>query len=94
MPPHLLEAARGMGMTAGQAFRRVEFPNALSAIFAGIRTALAICVGKIEGLQCSRKNNVSLSLPRAFGSFTSLEIPHSFCYVLSHLLSPSFLPST
>lgn len=45
VPPHLLEAARGMGMTAWQIFWRVELPNALFAIFAGIRTALAICVG-------------------------------------------------
>jgi osmoprotectant transport system permease protein len=41
----LLEAARGMGMTSGQIFRRVEFPNALFVILAGIRTAMAICVG-------------------------------------------------
>jgi osmoprotectant transport system permease protein len=42
---HLLEAARGMGMTGPQIFRRVEFPNALFVILAGVRTALAICVG-------------------------------------------------
>lgn len=41
----LLEAARGMGMTTGQVFYRVEFPNALFVILAGIRTAMAICVG-------------------------------------------------
>jgi osmoprotectant transport system permease protein len=33
------------GMTPKQVFRRVELPNALFVIFAGLRTALAICVG-------------------------------------------------
>lgn len=45
VPPHLVEAARGMGMTPAQVLWRVEFPNALFVIFSGIRTALAICVG-------------------------------------------------
>lgn len=45
VPTPLIEAARGMGMTAGQIFWRVEFPNALFVIFGGIRTALSICVG-------------------------------------------------
>lgn len=41
----LIDAARGMGMTPTQTFFRVELPNALFVIFAGLRTALAICVG-------------------------------------------------
>lgn len=41
----LLESAAGMGMTPAQAFWSVELPNASYVIFAGIRTALAICVG-------------------------------------------------
>lgn len=45
IPAYLLEAARGMGMTPGQILWRVELPNALFAIIAGIRTALTICVG-------------------------------------------------
>lgn len=45
--PHLIQAARGMGMTGPQTFRRVEFPNALFVILAGVRTALAICVGTV-----------------------------------------------
>jgi osmoprotectant transport system permease protein len=45
VPQHLIEAARGMGMTPVQMFWRVELPNALFVIFGGIRTALAICVG-------------------------------------------------
>lgn len=44
-PAALLEAGRGMGMTAAQLFWRVEVPSALFVTFAGIRTALAICVG-------------------------------------------------
>jgi len=45
VPTPLIEAARGMGMTAGQVFWRVELPNALFIIFGGVRTALSICVG-------------------------------------------------
>ena len=45
VPSYLKEAASGMGMTAGQILFRVELPNALYVIFAGIRTALAINVG-------------------------------------------------
>jgi osmoprotectant transport system permease protein len=41
----LIDAAQGMGMTPSQTFFRVELPNALFVIFAGLRTALAICVG-------------------------------------------------
>lgn len=41
----LMESARGMGMTPAQIFWQVELPNASFVIFAGIRTALAICVG-------------------------------------------------
>jgi osmoprotectant transport system permease protein len=45
VPPHLLEAARGMGMAKWQILLRVELPNAAFVILAGIRTALAINVG-------------------------------------------------
>ena len=45
VPRHLIEAADGMGMTPVQILLRVEVPNALFVMFAGIRTALAICVG-------------------------------------------------
>ena len=45
VPRHLIEAANGMGMTPTQILLRVEVPNALFVMFAGIRTALAICVG-------------------------------------------------
>jgi osmoprotectant transport system permease protein len=45
VPEPLLEAGRGMGMTSGQILARVELPNALFVILAGVRTALAICIG-------------------------------------------------
>ncbi|WP_322032721.1 ABC transporter permease [Paraburkholderia sp. J76] len=45
VPPALIEAATGMGMTPAQILWRIELPNALYVIFAGIRTALAITVG-------------------------------------------------
>ena len=45
IPPHMLESARGMGMTPFQILRRVELPNALPVILAGIRTAIVINVG-------------------------------------------------
>lgn len=47
LPAHLIEAAEAMGMTRMQILRRVELPNALYVIFAGIRTALAINVGTV-----------------------------------------------
>jgi len=43
--PTLIDAARGMGMSPGVMLRRVELPNALFVIFAGVRTAMAINVG-------------------------------------------------
>jgi osmoprotectant transport system permease protein len=42
----MLEAARGMGMRPLQVLLRVELPNALPVILAGIRTALVINVGR------------------------------------------------
>ncbi|MDT8878058.1 ABC transporter permease [Halomonas saccharevitans] len=45
--PALKEAAAGIGMSPGQRLMRVELPNALYVIFAGIRTALAINVGTV-----------------------------------------------
>lgn len=47
LPQHLIEAATGMGMTRWQILLRVELPNALYVILAGIRTALAINVGTV-----------------------------------------------
>jgi osmoprotectant transport system permease protein len=47
VPPELIEAAHGMGMTSRQILWQVELPNALFVIFAGIRTGLAINVGTV-----------------------------------------------
>jgi len=43
--PALREAARGMGMTAGQRLRRVEIPLAIPVIMGGIRTAVVMNIG-------------------------------------------------
>jgi len=45
VPRHLIEAAHGMGMRPIEILFRVELPNAMFVIFAGVRTALAINVG-------------------------------------------------
>jgi osmoprotectant transport system permease protein len=45
VPVHLVDAARGMGMDTHEILRRVELPNALFVIFAGVRTAMAVNVG-------------------------------------------------
>ncbi|MFM9271796.1 ABC transporter permease [Halomonas elongata] len=45
--PALMEAAAGIGMSPAQRLLRVELPNALYVIFAGIRTALTINVGTV-----------------------------------------------
>jgi osmoprotectant transport system permease protein len=43
--PTLLEAARGIGMSATQVLARVELPLAVPLILAGVRTALVLNVG-------------------------------------------------
>jgi osmoprotectant transport system permease protein len=45
--PAMLEAAAGLGMSPIQRLFRVELPNALYVIFAGMRTALTINVGTV-----------------------------------------------
>ena len=45
--PALKEAAAGIGMSPLQRLVRVELPNALYVMFAGVRTALAINVGTV-----------------------------------------------
>lgn len=47
LSPALLEAANGLGMSPMQRLFRVELPNTLYVIFAGIRTALALNVGTV-----------------------------------------------
>src|SRR5699024_10471280 len=45
----IIEAGRGMGMTANQILKKIEFPIALPFIMAGIRTAtiLTICIATL-----------------------------------------------
>jgi osmoprotectant transport system permease protein len=43
--PRLVEAARGMGMSAFSTLLRVELPLAMRVIVAGVRTALVLIVG-------------------------------------------------
>ncbi len=45
VPPSLIEAANGIGMTKLQRLRQVEIPNALPVMLAGVRIATAINVG-------------------------------------------------
>ena len=45
VPPEAIEAARGMGMTTGQRFWRVELPLAFPVIVSGVRTALTQNIG-------------------------------------------------
>jgi osmoprotectant transport system permease protein len=45
VPDHMIEAAQGQGMTEGQILWKVQFPNALYVISAGIRTGFALNVG-------------------------------------------------
>jgi osmoprotectant transport system permease protein len=44
VPPDVLEAARGMGLTGRQTLLRVELPLALPAIVAGIRIAVVTTI--------------------------------------------------
>lgn len=45
VPPEPIEAARGMGMTAGQVLWRVRLPLAAPVVYAGVRTASLQTVG-------------------------------------------------
>ena len=45
VPAHLIDAARGMGMGSTTVLLRIELPNALFVILAGVRTAMAVNVG-------------------------------------------------
>jgi osmoprotectant transport system permease protein len=45
VPEHMIEAARGQGMTDQQILWKVQIPNALYVITAGIRTGFALNVG-------------------------------------------------
>ncbi|HEX7064148.1 MAG TPA: ABC transporter permease, partial [Bacillales bacterium] len=42
---HLIDAAKGMGMKPHQILFRIELPNALYSIMAGVRTAVVLNIG-------------------------------------------------
>ncbi len=44
VPPFLLEAAAGMGMSNWQRWRQVQLPLAMPVIIAGVRLAAVVCV--------------------------------------------------
>ncbi|WP_020668997.1 ABC transporter permease [Amycolatopsis nigrescens] len=43
--PSLIDAGRGIGMSASSVLRRIEFPLAIPLILAGLRTSLVLAVG-------------------------------------------------
>lgn len=43
--PNIRDAANGIGMTAWQRLRKIEIPNAIPLIMAGIRTAIVLNIG-------------------------------------------------
>ena len=47
VPPHLIEAARGIGLSPAGILMQVQLPNAAFVIVSGIRTALAINIGTV-----------------------------------------------
>jgi len=47
VPPAVLDAADGMGLTRGQRLVRVELPLALPSIFAGLRLATVTTIGLV-----------------------------------------------
>jgi osmoprotectant transport system permease protein len=75
VPRTLIEAGTGMGMTPQQILWRVELPNALYVIFAGIRTALAITVG---------------TAPLAFLIFTGIDL-NDFTMLLAGAIPTALL---
>ncbi|MFJ7748790.1 ABC transporter permease [Arthrobacter sp. NPDC097144] len=70
--PRLVEAGRGMGMSASRVLFRVELPLAVPLMLAGIRTALVLLVGTAAlatfinggGLGVLITTGVNLNLPR------------------------------
>ncbi|MFP3928982.1 MAG: ABC transporter permease [Desulfobacteraceae bacterium] len=45
VPPELIDAGRGLGMTSWQRLREVEIPLAIPVIIAGLRTAAVMAIG-------------------------------------------------
>lgn len=45
VPPELVDAGRGLGMSSWRRMREVEIPLAMPVIVAGLRTAAVMCIG-------------------------------------------------
>ena len=81
VPPDVIEAARGMGLTRSQVLRRVELPLALPAIGAGIRIAVVTTI--------SLATVAAYITPYGLGKpiFDGLQINYHTEYVISGLLA-------
>src|SRR5262245_3083197 len=81
VPPDVIEAARGMGLTRTQTLRRVELPLALPAISAGIRTAVVTTI--------SLATVAAYITPYGLGKpiFDGLQINYHTEYVIAGLLA-------
>ena len=45
VPPAVVDAGRGMGMTDGQLMRKVELPLGMPVVFSGVRTSTVQTIG-------------------------------------------------
>jgi osmoprotectant transport system permease protein len=81
VPPDVIEAARGMGLTRFQTLRRVELPLALPAIGAGIRIAVVTTI--------SLATVAAYITPYGLGKpiFDGLQINYHTEYVIAGLLA-------
>jgi osmoprotectant transport system permease protein len=81
VPPDVIEAARGMGLTRGQILRRVELPLAMPAISAGIRIAAVTTI--------SLATVAAYITPYGLGKpiFDGLQINYHTEYVVSGVLA-------
>ena len=81
VPPDVIEAARGMGLTRLQVLRRVEMPLALPAIAAGIRIAVVTTI--------SLATVAAYITPYGLGKpiFDGLQINYQTEYVVAGLLA-------
>ena len=81
VPPDVIEAARGMGLTRFQVLRRVELPLALPAISAGIRISVVTTI--------SLATIAAYITPYGLGKpiFDGLQIGYHTEYVIAGLLA-------
>lgn len=94
VPPDVLEAARGMGFTAGQRLWRVELPIAMPVIVAGLRIATVTTVGLVTvtaliGLGGLGDLIVNVGLARFF--FTAVLVGSVGAVVLAVLADRGFV---